>query len=163
MDQLFATLSDFYQRPEREYQYAAIDLAVRNVRRFEFTDLQRTRPYLGVKQWWDSIDAWAKLYREYLKRHPDDFDRVAALFAGNDDFWLRRISLTLQLGFKERTKTDFLTHVIETDLQTDEFFIQKAIGWALRDYSKTNPQWVAAFIATHSLSKLAVREGSKYL
>lgn len=59
--------------------------------------------------------------------------------------------------------TNYLSRMIEDDLDTDEFFIQKAIGWALRDFSKTNPKWVADFIDNHNLSKLAVREGSKYL
>lgn len=65
--------------------------------------------------------------------------------------------------FKEQTDTELLAQAILADLTTEEFFIQKAIGWALRDYSKVNPDWVRNFMQQHSLSKLALREGSKYI
>ncbi|ERL65943.1 DNA glycosylase [Schleiferilactobacillus shenzhenensis LY-73] len=76
---------------------------------------------------------------------------------------MRRVAITLQLLQKDRVDTCLLTQAIVYDVATDEFFIQKAIGWALRDYSKYNPAWVAAFIADHRLSPLAVKEGSKFL
>ncbi|WP_301405564.1 DNA alkylation repair protein, partial [Enterococcus entomosocium] len=79
-----------------------------------------------------------------------------------EDFWLRRIAITLQLGFKEQTDVALLERAIHADRSTKEFFIQKAIGWALRDYSKTNPLWVKEQL-TKELSKLATREASKYL
>lgn len=68
-----------------------------------------------------------------------------------------------QLTEKETLDTEMLTEAIETDQYTNEFFLQKAIGWALRNYSKVNPGWVGDFIATHELSNLAQREASKYL
>ncbi|AVK63170.1 hypothetical protein C5Z26_03085 [Lactobacillus sp. CBA3606] len=79
------------------------------------------------------------------------------------DFWLRRVGIILQLGRRQMTDQAYLTTAILTNRTDDEFFIQKAIGRALRDYSKTNPAWVTQFIASHVLSPLAMREGSKYL
>ena len=76
---------------------------------------------------------------------------------------MRRIAITLQLLEKETLDKELLTKAIEYDINTEEFFIQKAIGWSLRNYSKYNPEWVKTFIAAHELSKLAVKEGSKYL
>ncbi len=76
---------------------------------------------------------------------------------------MRRLSIDLQLLEKETLDTELLTKAIEYDIHTDQFFIQKGIGWALRNYSKFNPNWVRKFVASHDLSKLAVREGTKYV
>lgn len=79
-----------------------------------------------------------------------------------EDFWLRRIAITLQLGFKEATNQLLLDRVITEDRSSKEFFIQKAIGWALRDYSKTNVSWVKEQL-TKEWSALTRREASKYI
>jgi 3-methyladenine DNA glycosylase AlkD len=81
-------------------------------------------------------------------------------FDGQPDFWLRRVAITLQLQAKADTDRALLTQAIDADLTTPEFFIQKAIGWALRQYSKTDAAWVRSFIAARpQMTKLAVREG----
>ena len=85
---------------------------------------------------------------------------------GNDsDFWIRRLAIIHQLGRKDATDTEVLHKILVANLGSDEFFINKAIGWALRDFSKANPAWVSEFIAEHrdGLAPLSVREGSKYL
>ncbi|AYC71429.1 hypothetical protein D5289_05000 [Lactiplantibacillus plantarum] len=79
------------------------------------------------------------------------------------DKWVRRVGITLQLGWKERTDSQYLQTAILANQGDEDFFIQKAIGWALRDYSKVNPEWVRTFVANHALSALAQREGCKYL
>ena len=85
-------------------------------------------------------------------------------WATDENIWIRRCAIEHQLGRKENTDTALLTEIIEANLKSTEFFINKAIGWALRDYSKTDPDWVRNFIATHpGLSTLSVREGSKYV
>ena len=83
----------------------------------------------------------AKSLQHMGKLH-QEVEAVFKLFEGQEDFWLRRIAITLQLGFKEQTDVALLERAIDADRSTKEFFIQKAIGWALRDYSKTNPLWV---------------------
>ncbi|MPM26083.1 hypothetical protein SDC9_72584 [bioreactor metagenome] len=82
-----------------------------------------------------------------------------------DDIWLRRVAIDHQLGFKEKTDTALLEEIIKNNLNQKEFFINKAIGWCLRDFSKTNPDWVRAFLSVHKndLSNLSIREGSKYV
>ncbi len=77
--------------------------------------------------------------------------------------WERRTSINLQLMEKENTDIAMLTKSILLDQTTDEFFIQKAIGWSLRQYGKTNPEWVFAFLSGHQLSSLAVKEATKHL
>lgn len=158
----FATL---YALPEREYQYVAIDMMQHNVTRLTRDDLAWLSDYITVKPWWDSVDAIRGVIGRVVKRHPDWLAEVGSWYKEKPDFWQRRVGITLQLGFKTLTDEAYLREMMLADLTTDEFFIQKAIGWALRDYSKTNPDWVRQFIADHQskMSSLAVREGSKYL
>ena len=109
------------------------------------------------------IDAWRKVFSTWVLAHPAELEQVYRFFYQHENFWYRRVAINLQLMFKESTDTELLAQAILADLTTDEFFIQKAIGWALRDYSKVNPDWVRDFIQQHSFSKLALREGSKYI
>ena len=83
----------------------------------------------------------------------------------DEDFWLRRLAIEHQLLQKEETDVQLLEQILINNLNQTEFFINKAIGWALRDYSKTNPDWVREFIEKYKdrLSKLSIKEGSKYL
>jgi len=152
-----------YRKDEREYQYYAIDLAQKNIQRFSLADLAELLPLLAEKSWWDSIDAWRKVFATWVLAHPTELKRVYAFFYQHENFWYRRVAINLQLLFKEQTDPALLAQAILAVLTTEEFFIQKAIGWALRDYSKVNPDWVKNFMQQHSLSKLALREGSKYI
>ncbi|MDT2736482.1 DNA alkylation repair protein [Enterococcus pseudoavium] len=163
MPELIQEIFRNYRKEEREYQYYAIDLAQRNIKRFSLEDLAALLPLLGEKTWWDSIDAWRKVFSTWVLAHLADLEQVYAFFYQHENFWYRRVAINLQLMFKEQTNTALLAQAILADLKTDEFFIQKAIGWALRDYSKVNPTWVKEFMEQHSLSKLALREGSKYI
>lgn len=83
----------------------------------------------------------------------------------DDDYWVRRLAIEYQLLRKDKTNTALLAQIIQNNLGSKEFFINKAIGWALRDYSKTNPAWVSHFIQQNrvGLAKLSIREASKYL
>ncbi len=162
--QVLAAVATLYARPEREYQYAAIALARYHVRQYSLADIQTLAGYVPQKAWWDSVDSWRPLFWDYLSLHPDQRAAVWQLFFGQADFWLRRVAITLQLAAKADTDVDLLTAAIDADLTTPEFFIQKAIGWALRQHSKVDADWVRSFIAARpELSKLALREGSKYL
>lgn len=163
MPELIQEIFRNYRKEEREYQYYAIDLAQRNIKRFSLENLAALLPLLGEKTWWDSIDAWRKVFSTWVLAHPADLEQVYAFFYQHENFWYRRVAINLQLMFKEQTNTALLAQAILADLKTDEFFIQKAIGWVLRDYSKVNPTWVKEFMEQHSLSKLALREGSKYI
>lgn len=163
MPELIQEIFRNYRREEREYQYYAIDLAQKNIKRFSLEELAVLLPLLGEKSWWDSIDAWRKAFSTWVLAHPSEIEKVFAFFYQQENFWYRRVAINLQLMFKEKTDTELLTKAILADLTTDEFFIQKAIGWALRDYSKVNQEWVKRFMEQQALSKLALREGSKYI
>ncbi|KRM55434.1 DNA alkylation repair protein [Lacticaseibacillus sharpeae] len=161
---VMAAVAELYGRPQREYQYAAIELARAHVHSYGQRELATLSQYVMQKSWWDTVDALRPIFGDYVNLHPASLPDVYAMFAEHENFWMRRVAITLQLASKGATNTELLTRAIDYDLHTDEFFIQKAIGWALRQYSKTDAAWVAAFIASRpDLSKLAVREGSKYL
>ena len=81
------------------------------------------------------------------------------------DFWVRRIAIDHQLGRKEQTDTQLLEKILLNNLGSTEFFINKAIGWSLREYFKTNPEWVRDFLKAHRtrMNPLSIREASKYI
>lgn len=161
--ELLQTIDELYNRREREYKYVAIDLIQANYKRFTIKEMIQFVDYFKIDSWWETVDTLRVPFGKFILLHPEETMTIFDLFNGNDDFWMRRVAITLQLSFKDKTDTSLLETAILPDLTTDEFFIQKAIGWALRDYSKTNPTWVRNFIQKNELSKLAVREGSKYL
>ncbi|WP_057745241.1 DNA alkylation repair protein [Liquorilactobacillus capillatus] len=163
LQELLHTISELYQQSAREYQYVAIDMCFANIRRFSFTEISDFTQYVMQKSWWDSVDAWRKVFGKYVQLHLNEKQQLFELFYKHDDFWMRRIAILLQLFEKETLDKEMLASAILYDQQTDEFFIQKAIGWALRNYSKFDPQWVKHFVVEHDLSKLATREASVYL
>ncbi|MEN2766316.1 DNA alkylation repair protein [Ornithinibacillus sp. 16A2E] len=95
--------------------------------------------------------------------HPEVIQEKIEKWSTDSNMWLRRTSILFQLKYKKYTNEQLLYTYIRRNANSREFFIQKAIGWALREYSKTNPESVKNFIAENELAKLSVREGSKYL
>ena len=148
----------------REFQYLAYDylLALKDEVRLE--DIPRIRKQALTKPWWDTIDFFDQVIGSLALRD----ERVKAVmreWACADDMWLRRIAIDHQLGRKERTNTALLEQILVWNLGSEEFFINKAIGWSLREYSKQDPAWVRAFIDAHreAMSALSIREASRYL
>ena len=95
--------------------------------------------------------------------YPEVIPETIIDWAQSENMWLRRTAILFQLKYKENTDEELLSEIIKQNAGSKEFFIQKAIGWALREYSKTNPESVKKFIAENKLPKLSQREGSKYL
>jgi 3-methyladenine DNA glycosylase AlkD len=118
---------------------------------------------ITTKSWWDSVDAINIVVGHIAMKYPEVKEGILSKWKKSDNIWLNRVSIVFQLKYKEKTDTEFLSKAILHNSKTDEFFINKAIGWALREYSKTNKEWVRNFIESHELSKLSVREGSKYI
>ncbi|MDO5091911.1 MAG: DNA alkylation repair protein [Propionibacteriaceae bacterium] len=113
--------------------------------------------------WWDLVDETSHAVGLVLLQHPDQAVTMRA-WARDDDRWIRRSAIICQLQHKARTDVGLLTDAIEANLIDGEFFIQKAIGWSLRDYARTNPDWVRAFVESHpDLSRLSLREATKHL
>ncbi|HHW98628.1 MAG TPA: DNA alkylation repair protein [Firmicutes bacterium] len=161
--QLLDLVQELYGQPQRECHYLAIDLLERNYRRLSYEEFQFMYSLIDQNAWWDSVDALRKPMSLWVKEHKAYLDEVMGVLLASASFWQRRVAITMQLLWKETTDTQWLERAILENRDDQEFFIQKAIGWALRDYSKTNPDWVRALLQEHELSKLAVREGSKYV
>ena len=152
-----------YDLPEREFQYLAIGYLDRVNSLLTPDDMGNIEKLIVLKSWWDSVDSIAPIVGKICTRYPEVKDDIVAKWIHSDNIWLNRVSIIFQLGYKEKTDTGFLGKAILANSQTNEFFINKAIGWALREYSKTNKEWVRDFIENNKLSNLSVREGSKYI
>ena len=157
-------LHDLWQLPEREYQYNALDLLDKLQKKLP-PDFTGVLEYLIVtKSWWDTVDLIAgHAVATHFARFPQVRDETVARWRSSDNFWLRRTTLLFQLHYKANTDTDLLFALIRENLDSDEFFIQKAIGWALREYSKTDATAVTKFVAVTPLAPLSAREALKWL
>ncbi len=153
-----------WAKPYREFQYIAIDYLVTKKKALVLDDLPRLKKLAQTKSWWDTIDGLDKLVGKIVLDNPEAKQMILE-WSVDDDFWLRRIAIDHQLLQKEKTDTELLEQILINNLNQTEFFINKAIGWSLRDYSKTNPDWVRAFLAKYSsqMANLSIREASKYI
>ena len=115
--------------------------------------------------WWDLVDGVAHRLGDLLQAHRAKLTPLLGRWSRDDDFWVRRAAITAQLGAKAATDTALLGAVIEANLNDPEFFIRKAIGWALRQYARTDPAWVRAFVQRHwdELSPLSRKEALRNL
>ena len=157
-------LRDLWALPQREYQYAANSL----LDKFE-SDLPAgfitTLEYLLVtKSWWDTVDTIATgAVGVHFKRYPTVRRKYLARWRASDNFWLRRSTILFQLQYKSDTDFPLLCDIICENLGSREFFINKAIGWALRQYTRTDPDAVRRFVASTPLHPLSAREALKWL
>jgi 3-methyladenine DNA glycosylase AlkD len=114
--------------------------------------------------WWDHVDSIAiHLVGPILRAHPAEVAPTIRRWATDEDRWRRRSAVIVQNGAKDSTNTNLLAFAIAANVSDRDFFIRKGIGWALREYAKTNPEWVRAFVAGHDLSPLSRREATKHL
>ena len=157
-------INEAWNNPYRELQYAALDYLESRKKLLTPSDLPRLKKLAQTKSWWDTIDSLDRLVGTIIVRFPETKEIILS-WSCDKDFWLRRLAIDHQLLRKEKTDTELLEKILVNNLGQTEFFINKAIGWALRDYSKTNPDWVRAFIERHQteMAALSIREGSKYL
>jgi 3-methyladenine DNA glycosylase AlkD len=157
-------MSKCWEQAEREFQYLAMDCLARQKASLTVADVPRIRELAVRKSWWDTIDGIDVIIGDIALRFPE-VNATLLDWSVDDDFWLRRIAIDHQLGRKDKTDADLLERIIVNNIGQSEFFINKAIGWSLREYSKTNPDWVKGFIGRHrsELTTLSVREASKYL
>jgi len=153
-----------WAEPERELQYAACDYAIRHVRVCGAGFLEHVRTLLTTKSWWDTVDALAaSVVGPLVIAHPP-LVTVMDDWIDDDDRWLARTAIIPQLHAKDRTDTARLFGYCARRAGDREFFIAKAIGWALREYSKTDAGAVREFVTTHpELSPLSAREALKWL
>lgn len=150
---------------EREMWYIALDVLIRHKKKLQDSDIHFVENLIVQGDWWDIVDLSAShLIGELCIRY-DHLKPLVHSWIDSSNLWLRRTALIYQLKYKEKTDESILyAHILKTCGEND-FFIRKAIGWALREYSKLNPASVQNFILQYQdkLSPLSIREGSKYL
>jgi len=149
----------------REERYAALAVC-RDSRHGAFQSiacLPTYRHFVETGVWWDVVDETAHLVEAVLVSEPAIVTPVMRDWAVDEHMWLRRVAILCQLGRRDATDTALLTDVIEPNLADREFFIRKAAGWALRQYARTDADWVRRFLDTHEMSGLTRREASKHL
>ena len=153
-----------WEHPFREMQYAALDYLETRKNLLRPGDLPQLKKLAQSKSWWDTIDFLDRLAGGIIAGFPETRP-VILQWSRDEDIWLRRLAIDHQLLRKDQTDQHLLEQILVNNLNQTEFFINKAIGWALRDYSKTNPEWVKNFIRQHhgKMAPLSIREASKYL
>ncbi len=158
-----ADVFTLYNKPEREYKYIAIGILTKFQKNLSIQDFEEIKALSLIEPWWDTIDSIGPLiYGPMALRDIAVKEKLRELIYA-DSIWQRRISILFQLKYKDKMDEDFLAEAILQNADTREFFLDKAIGWVLREYSKTNPGFVREFIRQHKLSTLSVKEGSKYI
>ncbi|GAA0371905.1 DNA alkylation repair protein [Alkalibacterium iburiense] len=157
-------LSHLFNHTYREFQYIGSDYLNSMQKKLVPEDLPRIKELALTKPWWDTIDSIDKVIGRLALKYPE-FNTVLIEWSLEDSIWLRRIAINHQRHRKDLMDKNLLETIISNNLNDTEFFINKAIGWILRDYSKTNPEWVSHFIETHkeNMHPLSIREGNKYL
>lgn len=166
VEQLRSTVLELWRKATvREERYAAIDLTGLRLSAGAPEMLPVYEEIIRSGAWWDFVDGVADRLGTLLQAHRTMMTPVLLAWSRDEDFWIRRASITAQLKAKARTDPELLRDVIEANLADPEFFIRKAIGWALREYGKTDPDWVRGFVAGRAgrLSALSRREALRNL
>ncbi len=157
-------VTDLWELPEREFQYCAVGL-LNNFKEKLDKDIIDLYEYLiTTKSWWDTVDGIAIwLVGSLFKKYPEMIKPYTEKWMNSGNMWLQRTSLLFQLNYKSGTDEKLLFSLIKKLSEREEFFIRKAIGWALREYSKTSPGIVSEFITNTKLSPLSVKEGMRII
>ena len=153
-----------WDQPEREFQYFAMNVADRNLKLVDRDNYDIYHYMLTHKSWWDTVDMISThLVGTHINRFPELKSTLHQQWLYSDNIWLQRTMILYQLKYKEKTDVDQLKNNILHCRHSDEFFIQKAIGWALREFSKTDRDWVIEFVEKQELKPLSKREALKWL
>lgn len=163
-DQLEDIIRQLWLLPEREFQYFAIELVAKYRKEWKENIIRLFEHLLTHKSWWDTVDYInSELVGPYFKLYPAGLKKITGRWNQSQDLWLQRSSILFQKNYKHDLDKSLLTKYILHLQPSREFFIQKAIGWTLREYSKTNPAWVKEFVQEHALAPLSKREALKWI
>lgn len=166
-DELLAAARALWQMPYREYQYAAIDLLARHKKMLQADVIGSLLELAQHKPWWETVDGLAAVIGGVIRSTAPCVEPAQALMdqaLSHQSMWVRRIAMTHQLGWRLQTDCERLFRYARTLAPEDEFFIRKAIGWALRDYAKWNADAVVEFVVRHrqEFAPLTLREALKH-
>ncbi len=155
---------ELWKRQEREFQYFTQEFVFRYRKHFERKNIQLFEHLITHKSWWDTVDFMAqKLVGNYMLLFPEQRQKMSDKWIASGNMWLQRTAILFQLKYKQETDTALLASTIRQLCHTDEFFLNKAIGWALREYGKNHPDWVLDFAEKTVLHPLSRREGLRLI
>lgn len=164
LSQLDEILRDLWSLPEREFQYVGMGLLGKFEKQLPADFIDTVEYLIITKSWWDTVDAIAShTVGTHFKRYPKIRERYLNKWRKSKNIWLRRTAILFQLGYKKETDFELLTEILRENLDSKEFFINKAIGWALRQYAYTDPKAVTNFVKSTPLHPLSRREAMKHL
>jgi 3-methyladenine DNA glycosylase AlkD len=164
LSELEIVLRDLWSLPQREFQYVAVGLLGRFNKQIPARFIKTIEYMLITKSWWDTVDSIAGgTVGVQFQRFPEVREKVLPKWRASDNFWLRRTTILFQLNYKKETDFDLLCEIIQENLDSKEFFINKAIGWSLRQYARIDPQAVKKFVKSTPLHPLSRREALKHL
>lgn len=148
----------------REAQYVALEYLKAHKKQLQVSDFDNIKRLIITKSWWETVDELDACIG-LLVQQDEELAKTVLTWSLSDNIWLRRVSIDYQLKFKEKTNTAFLSEAICNNFGNDEFFVNKAIGWSLREYSKTDAEWVRNFLTKYEdkLARLSIKEARKYL
>lgn len=151
-------------KEEREFQYIGIEYLSMKQALLKDSDVPKIRKFIVTKSWWDTIDCLDQIVGRIALVFPE-VNETLLKWSVDSNFWLRRVAIDHQLTRKEKTNPELLEKIIVNNFGQTEFFVNKAIGWSLRTYSKVNPNWVRCFVEKYrdQLAPLSFREAVKYL
>ena len=165
---LLAAAELLWQKPQREYRYTAVDLLRKHSRMLSVNDLPALQALLLRDAWWETVDGLSAVIADVVHAAVQQQPNAAVamdVWLKHPSHWVRRSAMLHQLGWRLDTDTTRLFGYATQLADEKEFFIRKAIGWALRDYARWDPEAVTAFVVQHrdTLSGLTVREAAKHL
>ena len=157
-------IENCWNKEEREFQYVIVYYLKAMQKFLKREDISRLKYLIVTKSWWDTVDLLAKVVGSLVIRI-EGYDQIMLEWSKDSNMWLKRVAILYQLSLKEKVDEIILDKILVNNLGDSEFFINKAIGWALRDYSKYNPEWVKEFIRKNkdNMANLSIREASKYI
>jgi 3-methyladenine DNA glycosylase AlkD len=155
---------ELWSLPQREFQYLGGSLVGRCEKQLPADFIETLESLIITKSWWDTVDSIAGgVVGTHIKRYPAVKKKYLARWRKSDNFWLRRTTILFQLNYKQETDFDLLCDIIRENLDSKEFFINKAIGWSLRQYARIDPKVVKKFVKASPLHPLSRREAMKHL
>ena len=155
---------NLWQKPERELQYFAQELVQKYAKVFEKQDITLFEYMIENRSWWDTVDYIASnILGSFFKTYPELREFYVKKWIESQNIWLQRSALLFQLKYKDEVDTKILSDTIDSLLGSKEFFINKAIGWSLRQYSKFNTEWVTEFAKRTPLENLSRREALRLI
>ena len=157
-------LRELWSLPQREFQYVGLGILSKFEKKLPSNFIKTTEHLIITKPWWDTVDAIAShTVGTHFRRFPEVREKYLPKWRDSKNIWLRRTAILFQLNYKKETDFELLSDIIRENLGSQEFFINKAIGWSLRQYARVDPKAVSKFVKSTPLHPLSQREAMKHL